>query len=205
MTHRSSQNSLTVLLLLLILSPIGIVCAADVNELFVKQSLESYFSEAMEKLPHNQEGVISLDYAKPDSDNLNVSGAALFSVLKSTGMKLSAKEGSAPEVGLRFMLSDIDFAYENQNGSMFSRGDVYRVLKVAGSFSLLKNKVTIWEDFLVREYREQIELSDRQSLESSFSPLFNAELPPGPVQKLWEPMIVTSIIGGLVYLFFASR
>ncbi|MCK4656598.1 MAG: hypothetical protein KAT85_06180, partial [candidate division Zixibacteria bacterium] len=134
-----------------------------------------------------------------------VSGSALFSVLKSVGIELSAEEGSATEVGLQFKLSEIAFAYENQNGSMFSRGDVYRVLKVAGSFSLQKNKATIWEDFLVREYREKIELSDRQRLESSFSPLFNAELPPGPVQKLWEPMIVTSIIGGLVYLFFASR
>ncbi len=205
MTHRPSQNSLIALLLLLTLSPLGVVCATDVNELFVKQSLESYFSEVMEKLPYNREDSMSLDYAKPDSDNLNVSGSALFSVLKSIGVKLSTEEGSATEVGLQFKLSEIEFAYENQNGSMFSRGDVYRVLKVAGSFSLQKNKATIWEDFLVREYREQIELSDRQGLESSFSPLFSAELPPGPVQKLWEPMIVTSIIGGLVYLFFASR
>jgi hypothetical protein len=205
MTHKPSQNSLIAPLLLLILSPIGSVFATDVNELFVKRSLETYFSEAMEKLPYKPGGSISLDYAKPDSDNLNVSGSALFSVLKSAGMKLSAEEGSVPEVGLQFKLSEIEFAYENRNGSMFSRGDVYRVLKVAGSFSLLKNEATIWEDFLVREYREQIELSDRQRLESSFSPLFKAELPPGPVQKLWEPMIVTSIIGGLVYLFFASR
>lgn len=205
MTHRPGTNPLIALLLLFILSPVGSVFASEANELFVKQSLESYFSEAMEKLPHDQKGSISLDYAKPDSDNLNVSGSALFSVLKSIGMELSTDEGSPPEVGLQFKVSEIEFAYENQNGSIFSRGDVYRVLKVAGSFSLLRNKATIWEDFLVREYRERIELSDRQSLESSFSPLFNAELPPGPVQKLWEPMIVTSIIGGLVYLFFASR
>jgi hypothetical protein len=205
MTHRPSQNSLIALLPFFILSPVGSVCATDVNELFVKRSLESYFSEAMEKLPYNQDGSIYLDYTKPDSDNLNVSGSALFSVLESIGMELLTEESSASEVGLQFKLSEIEFAYENQNGNVFSRGDVYRVLRIAGSFSLLRNEAAIWEDFLVREYREQIELSDRQRLESSFSPLFNAELPPGPVQKLWEPMIVTSIIGGLVYLFFASR
>jgi hypothetical protein len=35
--------------------------------------------------------------------------------------------------------------------------------------------------------------------------MFWADPPPGPVQRLWEPAIVTAAVGGLVYLFFASR
>jgi len=205
MTRRLTPNSLMVLLLLFVSLSVSRVFASEANEAFVKQSLVSFFTEALQQLPINYGEDVSLDFAELDVDNLNVSGAALFSALKSRGSRIVTDADSTPKIGLQFKLSEVEFGYENQNGSIFSRGDLIRVLKVAASFYLSRDKSPVWEDYLVREYREKIELSDRQKLESSSSPLFNAELPPGPVQKLWEPVIVTSVIGGLVYLFFASR
>ncbi len=205
MTHRAAPDSHVVFCLFLLLFAAAPAVAAEVNEVFVRKSLESFFAETLEGLPFAGEEEISLGYAGPSWDDLNVSGSALYSVLRSTGPKLSTQPDSAAAASLRFRLSEIEFSYENRNGGLFSRGDLYRVLKVACSFSLSKNQSPIWEDYLIREYREKIELQDRERIESSSSPLFNAELPPGPVQKLWEPVIVTSIVGGLVYLFFASR
>lgn len=205
MTHRRNSNrhfTYSVCALLLITAPLS---ASEVNEAFVRSSLESFIAEALEELPLAKEEEIALDYAGPSWDDLNVGGSALFRVVRSTGFKISTQPDSIAPAGLYLRLSEIEFSYENQNGSLFSRGDLHRVLKVAGSFRLSRNRSPIWEDYLIREYREKIELNDRDRLEGSSSPLFSAELPPGPVQRLWEPVIVTAIVGGLVYLFFASR
>lgn len=193
------------MLTLAVMSPITGVYASESNEVFVRQSLESFFIEAVERLPENRIGQVVLDFDRPHSDNLNVSGTLLHSVLRTKGVKLLSSTESSTDVGLGFKLDRVEFAYENRNGSLFARGDLYRVLRVSGNFGLSKNENHVWEDYLAREYSEEIELEERDMLESDFSTLFHAELPPGPVQKLWEPVIVTSIIGGLVYLFFASR
>ncbi len=88
---------------------------------------------------------------------------------------------------------------------MFSRGEVHRVLHVSASFRCLRDGTADKQDFLIRDFEERISLSDIDVIEDKSSPFFFAQLPPGPVQRLWEPVIVTSVIGGLVYLFFASR
>lgn len=205
MTLNPFLKSLMVVPILLILFPSCCLSAAEVNELFVRRNLEKYFTETLRMFPALPSSDIYLDYEPPAGDNLNISGAALGVALSSKGIKRIAAVDSESQVGLRFRLSEITLSYENSGGNIFSRGDLYRVLTVAGSFSLLQDKSSIWDDYLVRKYREEIELSEKSALESDSSPLFHAELPPGPVQKIWEPVIVTSIIGGMVYLFFASR
>lgn len=205
MTHKAISSSHIILCLLILVVGTAHATGEEVNEEFVRRSLESFFAEALESLPLVQEERVSLAYTGPSWDDLNVSGSALYSVLRSTGPGLSNKPDSAVGTSLRFRMSEIEFSYENRNGGLFSRGDLYRVLKVAGSFAVSRNQSPIWEDYLIREYRQEIELQDREQLESNLSPLFSAELPPGPVQRFWEPVIVTSIVGGLVYLFFASR
>ncbi len=197
--------SIAAMLALAVVSPTMCVYASESNEAFVRQSLESFFIEAVEILPENQVGRVVLDFDRPQSDNLNVSGTLLHSVLRTRGIELLSGTESSSDVGLDFKLDRLEFAYENRNGNLFARGDLYRVFRVSGNFGLSENEKPVWEDYLAREYSEEIELEERDVLESDFSPLFHAELPPGPVQKLWEPVIVTSIIGGLVYLFFASR
>jgi hypothetical protein len=136
-------------------------------------------------------------------DNLNVSGAALATVMSNIGLRRSPDMQSG--VGLRINLTDIAFRYDSHNGGAFSRGEIDRVLSVSGSFSLISGESPIWDDYLVRDYSEQIDASEKENIERSSSRLFSGELPPGPVQRIWEPVIVTSIVGGLVYLFFASR
>lgn len=144
-------------------------------------------------------------YDAPPVDELNVSGAALSEELESSGITRISEKDPAAQNGLGFQLSRLEFSYQNRNGGVFSRGDIYRVLDVAGSVKLLETGSTIWEDYLIRSYEEKIDLAEIESLEDESSRLFGADIPPGPVQKIWEPVIVSSIVGGLVYLFFASR
>jgi len=177
--------------------------AAETNDEFVRKGLESYFTEAFSMMPQFDADTLHVELTAPPVDNLNVSGAALATVMNKIGLRRAPDSQSG--VGLKINLTDIAFRYDSNNGGAFSRGDIYRVLSVSGSFSLQNEKSSIWDDYLVREYSEQIDASNREDMERSSSRLFNADLPPGPVQRVWEPVIVTSIVGGLVYLFFASR
>jgi hypothetical protein len=179
------------------------VNATDTNDEFVRRGLERYFTEAFSMMPEFDADSLHVDLNAPPVDNLNVSGAALATVMNKIGLRRLPDPQS--DVGLRINLTDIDFRYDSHDGGAFSRGEIYRVLTVSGSFSLLSEDSPIWDNYLVRDYSEQINASEREDIERSSSSLFNAELPPGPVQKIWEPVIVTSIVGGLVYLFFASR
>jgi hypothetical protein len=179
--------------------------AAESNERFVRRSLESYFSESIRLVPGSMSQPVYVLYDAPPVDELNVSGAALSKELKSSGITRTSGKDSAARNGIGLQLSRLEFSYENRNGGVFSRGDIYRVLDVAGSVRLLETGSTIWEDYLIRRYEEKIDLAEIESLEDESSRLFGADIPPGPVQKIWEPVIVSSIVGGLVYLFFASR
>jgi len=203
MIHRSVFLATATMLALVTILPLCAVIAADTNDEFVRRSFESYFTEALAKFPTISSEQIYIDYSPPAIDNLNVSGSALSTALRTNGMVRSSDSSSS--VGLQISLSDIQFRYDSRDGGPFSRGDIYRVLSVSGHFSLVEENASIWEDYLIKEYSEQIDLSERETIERNSSQLFNAELPPGPVQKVWEPVIVTSIVGGLVYLFFASR
>lgn len=203
MIHRFELHSVLIVIAVTITLSLGAVIAAGTNDEFVRRSLESYFTEAIGKFPALSSNHVYIDYSPPSIDNLNVSGSALNEVVRSNGMVRMSDSGSGQ--ALKFILSDIQFRYDSRNGDLFSRGDTYRVLSVSGQFSLVEENASIWEDYLVREYTEMIDLSERESIERRSSRLFNSELPPGPVQKVWEPVIVTSIVGGLVYLFFASR
>ncbi len=205
MTCRQVSLYVSACLIFMIVLPSGRIFATETNEVFVRQSLESFFTEAFDGLPFNGKGSMLIELEKPDLDNLNVSGSALHDVLKRRGVEPSAESDSVSAIRLRFNLSEVKFFYENEGGGIFSRGDLFRVLKVAGDFSVMRNRSSVSEAYLTREYREEIDLADVERLQSDFSPLFSAELPPGPVQRLWEPMIVTSVVGGLVYLFFSSR
>jgi len=205
MTLRVIPKFAVVFLFLLAVLPIQADCAES-NEAFVRKHLELYFLELIDSLNFQPNGQLYIDFNPPFHDNLNVTGAALSDAVEIKGLKRNnpdTAKNSEPRVGL--ILSLLKFGYENRNGTPFSRGDLYRVLQVAGSFSILQGNSVLDEDFLVRTYEDRIELEEQRDLESESSPLFHAELPSGPVQRFWEPVIVTSIIGGLVYLFFASR
>ncbi|MBU1320142.1 MAG: hypothetical protein KKG33_00850 [candidate division Zixibacteria bacterium] len=203
MIHRSVFLPAAIILASVTILPLCTVIAADTNDEFVRRSLESYFTEALAMFPAIPSGQIYIDYSPPAIDNLNVSGSALSAAVRTNGMVRSFDSSSG--VGLQFSLRDIQFRYDSRDGGLFTRGDICRVLSVSGRFSVVEENASIWEDYLVREYSEQIDLSEKEEIERNSSQLFNAELPPGPIQKVWEPVIVTSIVGGLVYLFFASR
>ncbi len=200
----SSRSILVVIVLMMFVVTAGLY-AAESNEQFVRRSLESYFSESIGLVSKSVSQPVYVLYQPPPVDVLNVSGAALSRELELSGVARVSENDPGVRNGIGLQLSRLEFAYENRNGGLFSRGDVFRVLNVAGSVKLLEAGSTIWEDYLIRRYEEKIDLAEIKSLEDKSSRLFDADIPPGPVQKIWEPVIVSSIVGGLVYLFFASR
>jgi len=200
MIRRSSA-----LLLFTLFLTASTIIASESNEDFVNASLRAYFGDVLALVPISSGEELYIDYSPPLIDNLNVSGAALGESLRSLGITRTTLSGDFRGTGIRFDLSELRFSYENRNSTLFSRGDLHRVLKVSASFELIRDGSPVWENYLIKEYDDMILLSEREMLEDKSSELFHSDLPPGPLQKLWEPVIVTSVVGGLVYLFFASR
>jgi hypothetical protein len=184
---------------------IDFATAAESNEDFVRRKLHKYFMELVEKLPATGSDTIAVQLSVPAADNLSMSNATLNDCLRIRGFAVNANEPLSDGCFLSCNISELQFKYVNRNAGVFSRGLLFRVLDIAGSFSFRNDGAVISDDFLTRSYDEQISFSERIALEQKSSRLFYADPPPGPVQRLWEPLIVTTVIGGLVYLFFASR
>lgn len=205
MTLRSAPTAILLIALWLVASPVRTSCAES-NEAFVRKQLRVFFVEVIDSLGLAPSSSVAIDFEPPAFDNLNVAGASLTDAIQARNLKrVRMGEANGSDATVSLALSRLEFDYENRNSTPFSRGDLYRVLQVAARFSILQGNSVLNEDFLVRSYEDQIELEERGDIENESSPLFHAELPSGPVQRFWEPVIVTSVIGGLVYLFFASR
>jgi len=174
------------------------------NESFVRQSLKVFFAELIDSAGMEPGTTVAIEFTGPQNDNLDVTGSALTVALKESNVT-RVTEAESTDRRFEIDVDEVSLMYENRNGNMFSRGDVHRILHAAASFRNSNAGVMSVRNFLIRDYESRVALSDIATIEDESSPFFFAQLPPGPVQRLWEPVIVTSVIGGLVYLFFASR
>ncbi len=205
MTLKCASTAILLTALWLFAFPVQTLCAES-NEAFVRKHLRVFFIEVIDSLGLAPSSSIAIDFEPPSFDNLNVTGASLADAMQERNVeRIRMDEANGANATVNLTLSRLEFGYENRNSTPFSRGDLFRVLQVAARFSILQGNSVLDEDFHVRSYEDRIDLEERRDLESESSPLFHAELPSGPVQRFWEPVIVTSVIGGLVYLFFASR
>jgi len=68
-----------------------------------------------------------------------------------------------------------------------------------------ESKSIIWAGGVQREKREIISGADMRELASPGHPFAAPEADPGGWDKIFEPVIVAGIVGGLIYLFYTSR
>ena len=55
------------------------------------------------------------------------------------------------------------------------------------------------------KFSEKVEWDKAREQENRESGIFSASLPSTNRSRVWEPLIISGLLGGLVYLFFASR
>lgn len=68
-----------------------------------------------------------------------------------------------------------------------------------------RTKAIVWAGGVQRERREIIDGSRLRDLASAGQPFASPDFEPGGWDKVFEPVIVAGIVGGLIYLFYTSR
>jgi hypothetical protein len=106
----------------------------------------------------------------------------------------------------RFHLYRSEFSYAKSGGSLFRKGNLERVFDVSlTAICVDSSGRVIWQNEKEGLFTEEINWNEAELAEQRSEALFSSELPATSRSRLWEPVVISGILGGLVYLFFASR
>ena len=107
---------------------------------------------------------------------------------------------------LKFHLYRSDFSYARSGGSLFRRGNLHRVFDVnIDAVCMSFDGRVLWQNDKEARYTEKISWEEAKQAGNRANSLFSAELPETGRSRIWEPLVISGLLGGLVYLFFASR
>jgi hypothetical protein len=107
---------------------------------------------------------------------------------------------------LEINLYNYAFYYDKVGGTLFSSGQLIRNFEAALFATLYDdNARVLWQKDYSGNYSEEIEWDFAREMQSRNSGMFRAELPSTNRNRFWEPVIISGLLGGLVYLFFSSR
>lgn len=173
------------------------------NDTFVKSAFSGIIDSLMTDFQAGQS--LNLDFKCGDCPRefyLNI----LTSILKQkvTDLYIDNREKNIPN--LEVNLSNSGFYYEKESGSIFSSGILLRKYDVNIYLTLTDiDKRLIWQNQADKTFSEKIDWDAVRTPQNKFSGIFNAPLPSTNRNRIWEPVIISGLLGGLIYLFFASR
>ena len=130
----------------------------------------------------------------------------LIATLKQKVTNLYIDNGDINFDRLEINLYNYSFYYDKEGGSLFSGGRLVRYFEAAVFATLYnKNSKVLWQKDYSDKYSEEIEWNEARDLQNREGNVFDTSLPSANRNRIWEPLIITGLLGGLVYLFFASR
>jgi len=198
-------NTILPIFLLLSLISCGIVQAGATanNDDFVKTAFMRTIDSLMTDFQAGP--TLNLDFKCSDCPRdfyLNI----LTSILKQkvSDLYIDNREKQIPN--LEVTLSGSGFYFEREGGSIFSSGNLLRKYDINIFLTLTDpDNRLIWQNEGDKTFSEKIEWDEARNRQNKFRGIFNASLPSTNRSRIWEPVIISGLLGGLVYLFFASR
>ncbi|NIP43477.1 MAG: hypothetical protein GWO41_09115 [candidate division Zixibacteria bacterium] len=201
MPVRSSFIAVTLLLL-----PAAALCAQDQtvsNDIFVKQSFHDMADSLLNGMTSSED--LHLVFKCEDCPK-EFFRDIVIGVLKQRVENLYINNGDISFDRLEINLYNYDFSYDRVGGSLFSSGRLFRNFEAAVYATLYdRNSKVLWQKDYSDAYSEEIEWDQARSSQVGDGSTFNAELPSTDRNRIWEPVIISGLLGGMVYLFFASR
>ncbi len=130
----------------------------------------------------------------------------MIGALKQRVANLYINNGDISFDRLEINLYNYAFYYDKVGGSLFSSGQLIRNFEAALFATLYDdNARVLWQKDYSDKYSEEIEWDFAREMQTQNSGVFRAELPSTNRNRIWEPVIISGLLGGLVYLFFSSR
>ncbi len=176
---------------------------SESNDVFVKNSFFNLADSLLADLnpPEN----LSLIFKCSDCP-VGFFSNILVSVLKQKASNLYIDNEDSRYDKLEINLYDYDFYFSKTGGSLFSSGQLNRNFNAAAFATLLSTESKVlWQNEVEEKFSEKVEWDKAREQEKRESGIFSAPLPSTNRSRVWEPLIISGLLGGLVYLFFASR
>jgi hypothetical protein len=181
------------------------------NEIFLRESIQKLLKQSFNDFPQGSPGLVFID---PESEN-----PANWLVQEELTSYLTAK-------GFQTALPQGEFRKSENCWDLF-----YRIIQLKLTYPIVKSKGLFREKIVTRE--SELNLSFRlmekntgkilwtrrknhttsdviskkkiSTLKNEQYPFLSPELPDSKTSRYIEPALVAAVVGGLVYLFFASR
>jgi hypothetical protein len=174
------------------------------NEAFVKNAFEDITDTLFSDFPSGGRINLILECGScPSQFFTNILCMALKQ--KASDLYIDNKENKVDR--LEINLYNSSFYYNSSGGSLFKSGRLERIYAVGiQALYLDPSGRIIWQNEIEREYSEKIDRELAEKHENRHdSGLFHALIPATKRGRLWEPIVISGLLGGLIYLFFASR
>ncbi|MFH1336448.1 MAG: hypothetical protein ABII96_08015 [Candidatus Zixiibacteriota bacterium] len=182
------------------------------NEEFLRETLRSLFAETFTDFPESASDLLILkaEEDRPEKwlveDELAV---YLLSLNYQVGLKAVDSDSSLPESkSLFYRIIDLKLDYPETHRKGFLKEKLVTRRAVV-NLSLREEDPTtgkvIWLKRGKLEKRDVVRKSMIKSSNNQSYPFLSPSLSGDPINKYIEPALLTAVVGGVIYLFFANR
>ncbi len=183
------------------------------NESFLRESIQELLGETFADFPRDLSRLI---FVHSDSDNSAawLVDQELTSYLTSRGFEAalprpeleSERPGDSWDLGYRIIELRLGYPEAKRKG-LFGKKLVTREASLNLSFRLTDRDTgkILWTKRKNHGSTDQIPENKIHTLENQEYAFLSPVKPQGAISKYVEPALVAAVVGGLVYLFFASR
>ena len=181
------------------------------NEEFLRQSVRLLFERSFDDFPEANSNLLFLRAEREHPGNWlleNELVSHLLSMKYQVALRSSETDGNSEESSslfYRIIEMRLDYPQANRKGFLGARMVSRRsYLNLSFRLEEATGKV-LWTS---REQEESLDVVKRsmvESLNNESYPMLSPSLPDDSQSRFMEPALVAVVVGGLIYLFFASR
>jgi len=177
------------------------------NETFLRQTIRDVLEDCLKAAPIDSQMV----WVKEEGENQSawIVKEEIVSFLSKRGSvgvgKKEGRESSSPVLSYRIIKLNLEYP-EIKRKKLFGKSWITRESQVAISFSLSDpDGKILWSKRGERKNSDLLRKEELLSLNNRQYPFLCPEVPESTWGKYIEPAVVTVVVGGLIYLFFANR
>ena len=177
------------------------------NEAFLRQTIKEVLEDCLKDAPIDSQMV----WVNEEGENQSawIVREEMVSFLSKRGPvgagKKEGQESSSPVLSYRIIKLNLEYP-EIKRKKLFGKSWIKRESQVALSFNLSDpDGKILWSKRGERKNSDLLRKEELLSLNNRQYPFLCPEVPESAWGRYLEPAVVTVVVGGLIYLFFANR
>lgn len=196
-----------VALFLLLPMGIGAIAPHPSNMDAIVEAIEEAVDEALSQseIPANASNLPIFIAAQGRHDANWLVDHVLTQRLLERGFSVAADSSKIGDEGMRLSFRILDLGITGQSGLRGDQVDRQSRVTLALRLSRESDSEVYWQDEITHLRADRIPKNQLEILQHSTHKFAQTELEEQSWSKFVEPMIVSTVLGGLIYLFFSNR